>query len=221
MKKLMVMCALMVMMLFVGSMIAGAAEKTGAAKTAGAAETAGAAKVSGGAEEVIFDFESDLQGWDIPDWAYEKADHVQKEVNVSDKFAKTGKKSMEIKAEFPGGKWAAAVVEVMQYFDWTQYKAIAYDIYIPADAPKGLKTKLILTVGDDWKWVEMSRDFDVVPGEWTTVQADLTPGSIDWRRVQVDDKFRQDVRKMDIRIVSNNKPAYTGSIYIDNVRLIK
>lgn len=170
-------------------------------------------------EEVLFNFEDGLQGWEIPDWAYEKPDHVQKEIRVSDKYAKEGDQSLEIEVDFPGGRWTGAIVEIMQYFDWTDYGRIACDIYIPEGSPLGLKGKMILTVGDSWKWIEMSRSFPLKPGQWVTMSADLTPGSIDWRRVTVDDAFRQDVRKIDIRVESNNRPAYSGPIYIDNIRV--
>ena len=170
---------------------------------------------------VIFGFESGLQGFEIPDWAYEKPDHVQQEIDASADFASEGNQSLQIMADFPGGRWTGAIIEIMQYFDWADYSAIACDIYIPKDAPLGLKGKMIVTVGDSWKWVEMSKSTNLTPGEWVTVKADLRPGSIDWRRVQVDDAFRQDIRKLDIRVESNNKPAYTGPLYVDNVRLIK
>jgi hypothetical protein len=170
---------------------------------------------------VLFGFEDGLQGWEIPDWAYEKPDHVQKEITPSDKFATEGAQSLEIDTEFPGGRWTGAIIEIMQYFDWTDYSKLACDIYLPKDAPLGLRGKIILTVGDSWKWVEMSRSFGLKPGQWVTITADLKPGSIDWRRIQVDEGFRADVRKIDIRVESNNKPAYTGPIYIDNVRVIK
>ncbi len=183
-----------------------------------------ASHVAYAAEEettVLFGFEGSLQGWDIPDWAYEKPDHVQQSVEPSDKFASEGKGSLEMMADFPGGKWTGAIVEIMQYFDWTNYSKLEADIYLPAGAPEGLKGTIILTVGDEWKWVEMSRAISLVPGQWVTIVADLKPGSIDWRRIQVDDTFRKDVRKIDIRVFSNNLPAYTGPIYIDNVRVIK
>ena len=128
---------------------------------------------------------------------------------------------LKMDTEFPGGRWTGAIVEIMQYFDWSQYKYVACDIFIPQDAPNGLKGKMILTVGDSWKWVEMSKSMKLIPGKWVTIKADVTPGSIDWRRVEVDDGFREDVRKIDIRVESNNRPTYTGPIYIDNVRLIK
>lgn len=172
-------------------------------------------------EAILFDFENGLQGWEIPDWAYEKPDHVQNEITSSNNFASQGKSSLEIDVDFPGGKWTGAIIEIMQYFDWTDYSKLACDIYIPEDAPEGLKAKMILTVGDSWKWVEMSKSYALKPGEWVTLAADLKKGSIDWRRIEVDDAFRQDVRKIDIRVESNNKPAYTGKIYIDNIRVIQ
>ena len=181
-----------------------------------------AASVANAAEEtVLFSFENGTDGFEIPDWAYEKPDHIQKEISLSDKVASNGKNSLEVIAEFPGGRWTGAIVEIMQYFDWSDYSQIAVDFYLPADAPLGLKAKLILTVGDSWKWVEQSKSISLKPGEWVTLTANLKPGSIDWRRVEVDDAFRSDVRKLDIRVESNNKPAYTGSFYIDNIRVIK
>lgn len=170
---------------------------------------------------VLFDFETGLQGWEIPDWAYEKTDHVQKEVKISDVYSSEGVNSLEMDVDFPGGRWTGAIVEIMQFFDWTEYSKVACDIYLPEGAPQGLKAVMVLTVGDSWKWVEMSRSYSLEPGEWVTMSGDLTPGSVDWRRVQVDDTFRQDIRKIDIRVQSNNKPAYAGPVYIDNIRVIK
>ena len=172
-------------------------------------------------EEILFSFEGGLEGWEVPDWAYEKNDHVQQAINPSEAYASVGSSSMEIETNFPGGSWTGAIVEIMQFYDWTDYSKLACDVYLPEGGPIGLTAKIILTVGDSWKWVEMSRAFPLKPGEWVTLTADLKPGSIDWRRVVVDEAFRADIRKMDIRIDSNNRPAYTGPIYVDNVRVIK
>lgn len=172
-------------------------------------------------EVVLFNFEDGLQGWEIPDWAFEKPDMVLKEIDVTDEYASNGAKSMMMDADFTGGRWTGALVEIMQYYDWTDYSKLAVDIYLPKEAPMGLRAKMILTVGDSWKWVEMSKTYALAPGKWTTITADLMPGSIDWRRIQVDDAFRADVRKIDVRVESNNRPAYTGKIYIDNVRVIE
>ena len=121
--------------------------------------------------------------------------------------------------EFPAKKWSAAIAEIMEYLDLTPYSKLSCDIFILPDAPDSLKAKIILTVGDDWKWTEMSRAVKLEPGKWTTITADLAPGSVDWKRTQVTDEFRADVRKMDIRIESNGKTEYKGPIYIDNVRV--
>ncbi|MBD3379586.1 MAG: hypothetical protein GF408_03885 [Candidatus Omnitrophica bacterium] len=172
-------------------------------------------------EVVLFDFEEGLQGWEIPDWAFEKPDMVQNEIDISSDYASHGDSSMIMDVDFTGGRWTGAIVEIMQYYDWTDYGTLAVDIYLPKDAPMGLRAKMILTVGDSWKWVEMSRTYALKPGAWTTISADLKPGSIDWRRIQVDESFRKDVRKIDVRIESNNRPAYTGKLYIDNVRVIE
>lgn len=170
---------------------------------------------------VLFNFENGLQGWDVPDWAYEKPDHVQKQIEVSGDYASEGSNSLKMDTDFPGGRWTGAIIEIMQYFDWTDYGSLACDMYLPREAPLGLRGKIILTVGDSWRWIEMSRSFALKPGQWINVVADLKAGSIDWRRIQVDDAFRKDIRKIDIRVESNNRPAYTGPIYIDNVRVMQ
>jgi hypothetical protein len=101
----------------------------------------------------------------------------------------------------------------------SRYRVIRADIYLPEGAPEGLKAKIILTVGNNWKFVEMSRSVPLIPGEWMTLNANIEPGSYDWKRVVPDEEFSKDVRKIAIRIESNHKPAYTGPIYIDNVRV--
>ncbi len=185
----------------------------------GFAAEAAASKTSTGTGKVIFGFEENIPSWEIPDWSFEKDDHVAESIAISNKFTKEGKSSLEVMANFPGKKWTAAYVEIQQFFDWTPYKTISADIYLPKDAPFGLQARFILTVGKDWTWTEMARLVKVVPGEWTTVSASLIPGSTDWRRTEVTDEFRADVRKLGIRIESNMKPVYSGPIYIDNVRL--
>jgi hypothetical protein len=176
-----------------------------------------ASKASAG--KVLFGFEENVPTWEIPDWCFEKDDHVAESIAISNKYAKEGKSSLEVMANFPGKKWTAAYVEIQQFFDWAPYKTISADIYLPKDAPFGLQARIILTVGKDWVWTEMARLVKLVPGEWTTVSASLIPGSTDWRRTQVTDEFRADVRKLGIRIESNMKPAYSGPVYIDNVRV--
>lgn len=192
-----------------------------AAFVAVAALVLGLSGLAAAEEKVIFSFEKDTQGWEIPEWAIEQEDHVAKTIEVSKDFAKDGKSALKIMAAFSGKAWTAALIEDFEYFDWTPYKAISCDLYIPANAPIGLKAKIILTVGENWKFTEMARSIALVPGQWVTISANLLPGSEDWKRTVVDDNFRKDVRKIVIRVESNKKPEYAGPIYLDNVRLEK
>ena len=109
-------------------------------------------------------------------------------------------------------------MEDEEYFDWSPYSTLSVDVTLPADAPAGLKAKLILTVGENWEWTEMRRSIQLSPGQTTTLTASLVAGSEDWKRTVVDDNFRKDVRKLAVRLESN-KPAYQGKFYLDNVRL--
>jgi len=128
-------------------------------------------------EKVLFGFEKDAQGFEVPEWAIEQEDYVAKSVEVSKDVAKEGKQSLKMNCVFPGKVWTAALIEDFEYFDWTPYKTISVDIYIPKTAPVGLKGKIVFTVGENWKFTEMARSVPLVPGEWVTVSASLAPGS--------------------------------------------
>jgi len=172
-------------------------------------------------ERTFYGFERNLNGWEVPTWAEGKDDYVLEDISVSKDVASKGNSSMKMDVNFPGGRWTAALVEIQQYLDLSNYRVISADVYLPPDAPVGLKAKLIITIGDNWKWVEMSTDVPLMPGEWSTITASIEPGSYSWKRVVPDEAFASDIRKIALRIVSNNKPAYTGSIYLDNVRVGK
>lgn len=171
---------------------------------------------------MIFDFEGTAQEWDIPDWAKTSADYVGRSLSLSDDHASHGKTALDLHGEFPGaGKWTAAYVErEMNVNDWSMFQAIAVDVYLPANAPNGLKGRVILTIGENWQWTEQNRAVELTPGAWTTLTANFAPGSVDWKFFP-DESFRKDVKKIGIRIESNKEPAYSGSVFVDHVRLIK
>jgi hypothetical protein len=171
-------------------------------------------------EIVLYSFEKDPEGWEIPDWAAKKSDHVARQISVSEFQSSAGKYGMEVDVDFSGAPtWEGAYVErVIDVTDWSPFNYLSVDIYLPKDAPQGLKARIILTVGDNWKWTEMNRSVALSPGEWTVLKADLTANSMGWRRF-IDDSFRSDVKKLGIRIESNGKITYKGPIYIDNVKL--
>ncbi|MBU1851963.1 MAG: hypothetical protein KJ995_06120, partial [Candidatus Omnitrophica bacterium] len=148
-------------------------------------------------------------------------DHVAVDLSRITGMASSGKGSLEIYAKFTGGEWTAAYIEIVQYLDFGDHDFIAADIYVPRSCPKGLKAKFIVTAGENWRFVEMTRGVPLIPGGWTTIQADITEESRDWRTHDRNADFRSDVRKFGIRVESNLRPAYSGPIYIDNVRVGK
>ena len=170
---------------------------------------------------IMFDFEGgNLQEWTIPDWTRQTEDHVGKILSTSSEVFSHGHESLQLLADFPGTKWTAAYIEVFMYVnDWTPYSALAADVYLPPSAPAGLQARLILTIGEKWAWTEMNRGISLEPGKWTTITANLKPGSMDWKFFP-SERFRTDIRKVGMRIESNRKPVYAGPIYVDAVRLL-
>jgi hypothetical protein len=181
---------------------------------------AAAAPPPGAAEEiVIFGFEGSLEGWAIPDWAKSSADYVGQECLVSKEKAGEGESALEVRADFPGERWTGAYVErEVEVTDWSPFGVLLVDVYLPPEAPEGLRGRLILTVGEEWTWTEMNRSIPLAPGAWTTISANLKPGSMDWKFFP-DDKFRSSVRKAGVRIESDKAPVYRGSVFLDNIRL--
>ena len=170
-------------------------------------------------EKTFYDFDySDLNGWEIPLWTQEKTDYVAKKAQQSKDFATSGEYSMKVDTEFNTGLWAAALVEIEQYLNLSAYRVISADVYLPEGAPEGLKAKMCITIGENWRFIEMSRSVPLIPGQWITITASIEPGSYDWKRIVPDETFAEDVRKISVRVEVNRKPQYTGPIYIDNVR---
>lgn len=173
-------------------------------------------------ELIMYDFEGNTQTWEIPEWATTSLDYVGKSVTASEDFASHGKGSLQVLTAFPGaGKWTGAYVEIdVPVTDWSQFGAMTADVYVPYNTPAGLQARFILTIGENWQWTEMNRPSKLKPDQWTTVTANLKPGSMDWKFFPTE-SFRKDIRRVGIRVESDKGPAYTGPIFIDHVRLIK
>lgn len=172
-------------------------------------------------EITLYSFEKDPQGWEIPDWAIGKKDNASEGIGISEFQASSGKYALELGVNFRVSEgWQGAYVErVVDVTDWGLYKYLSVDIFLPKDAPHGLRARIVLTAGEDWKWTEMNKSIPLAPGEWTVLKVDLTAESLNWRRF-VTDSFRADVKKIGIRLESNGNVAYKGPVYIDNVRLL-
>lgn len=170
--------------------------------------------------KILYDFETSKDGWEIPAWAFDKEDHRQRSMMISSDISSNGQKSLRVDSDFIPGVWVASLAEIQHYLDLSDYEAIAVDIYLPSDAPKrGFRAKLILTVGEDWRFVEMSRSVRLEPGKWTYILASLRSDSKDWKWTKVDNEFKNDVRKISLRVEYEGNLAYSGPVYIDNFRV--
>lgn len=178
-----------------------------------------AAAVLSAQEIVIYGFENSVEGWAIPEWAKSSADYVAEECHISGAHVVEGQRALELRTVFPGERWTGAYIERdVEVTDWSLFSRLLVDVYLPDSAPNGLEGKIILTVGDQWRWTEMNRSIPLRPGAWTTIAVILTPGSMDWKFFP-DETFRANIRKVGIRVESNDGPVYRGSVFFDNVRL--
>ncbi len=170
---------------------------------------------------VLFDFENDLEGWRIPEWATVKKDNALTEVASSGEQASHGARSLRMSTEFDASMWSGAYVEIErqsgEFMNFNGHDAIQVSVYLPFSAPKKLKGEIILTVGEDWSWTEMRQPVELKAGAWTTVTADISDKSVAWK-IPMNDAVRGDVRKLGVR-VSANYLGYHGPVYIDDLRL--
>ncbi|MBL7072607.1 MAG: hypothetical protein ISS33_02355 [Candidatus Omnitrophica bacterium] len=171
-------------------------------------------------DKTLYDFEKDLDGWEIPHWARDKKDHVARTIKKTCFTAYNGTGSLKIFTDFPKKEWTAAIVEIQQYLDLTNYNSLSANIYMPLDGPKAeIRGKLIITSGENWDFIEMKRSVRLEPGKWITLKANIAEGSQDWQDITIDNHITSDIRKVAIRIESYNTP-YTGPIYIDNIQVL-
>ena len=176
--------------------------------------------VTGRTETIVFyGFENGPAGWEVPDWTKDKEDLLDCDLAISEHVASEGKYSFEIMADFEASAWRGIYIQRdVEVSDWSPFRTISVDVYLPEDAPRGFKARLILTLGEEWKWTEMNSAADLTPGEWTVITADLSPESKDWKNFMLED-LRKDVKRLGIRVESERTPLYKGSFFIDNIRL--
>jgi hypothetical protein len=184
-------------------------------------------------EDIRFTFDSGTEGWKIPGWSDDYPDYVAGEVLFSTKTVRSGTGALEVVCDFPGNRWAAALVEIEQDMDLSQYDTISADIFIPKGAPKGFfKARFAITAGIGWYFIETRESVDLMPGRWVTLKTKIEKeetsvsawaGRGDKRLFNHLDQ----VKKVSIRIEYDAAPPHTtggrynGPIFIDNVVISK
>ncbi|KJJ85781.1 hypothetical protein OMAG_000335 [Candidatus Omnitrophus magneticus] len=176
-------------------------------------------KNSNATPPIIYNFNYGTDGWEIPSWEFDKDDHVAKTLKPVKDMPSVGKNSLELTADFQKDKWSCALIEISHYLNLSEYSQISGAIYLPYDSPKGLRAKFILTAGRNWNFIEMSHSMALVPGQWTNIKAGLLPTDSDWKNYKMRKTLKSDIRKIAIRIESNQTTSYAGPIYIDNIKI--
>jgi len=175
-------------------------------------------------ERMIYNCEQYINGWDIPEWPVSEEDYVSPILAVDENFLEDSFSGLKLTVAFDGDEWSAGMIETTGVFDLTLYKAISCRIYLPESAPRGIMARFIITVGDDYTWMELKRPIALTPGRHTRVKAGLRHGNNGWKTtyggVRIADWMKEDVRKIGIRIESNIV-EYEGPVYINDIRLVK
>ena len=189
--------------------------------------------VFAGEEDILYTFDESIEGWKVPDWAFEQRDYVAGKTLLSGETMKSGPGALEVVCDFPGNRWAAALVEIEKDMDLSGYSSISADIFIPKSAPKGFfKARFIMTVGIGWHFIEMREPVDLIPGKWVTLQADIEKEELlisDWKGRGEKRLFKHadKVKKIAVRIEYDASPPHTiggrynGPVFIDNVVISK
>ncbi|MFO7898246.1 MAG: DUF5060 domain-containing protein, partial [Planctomycetota bacterium] len=139
--------------------------------------------------------------------------------------ASHGAKSLQAEGWFPGE--AAVYSEVSE--SWTGYARLAFDVYVPPDAPNHMRAAVYVRERD-WWWYETLLEPMLRPGDWTKLIVDISPDSPIWEARghgrEWDGYVAQRIREMGIRVFGKPQKGeegkfqeYTGRICIDNVEL--
>jgi hypothetical protein len=118
---------------------------------------------------LIYDFEDDLEGWNVADfWA------ALTTAEQSDEHANSGSYSLKVTGAYSGNGWEEGGVFIVapDDTDWSACDTLTMDVFAPEGAGTFI-AQIYTKTGDELTWTNTA-DTTLVPGEWTTVVADLS-----------------------------------------------
>ncbi len=134
---------------------------------------------------------------------------------VADRVSE-GSSALRALADFPG---EAAIFSPITE-SWHGYGRLAFDVYIPPDAPSDMRA-MVYVRERDWWWHETLLEPLLRPGDWTKLIVDISPNSPIWKPVghkrPWDGYVAGEIREMGIRIFGHRK--YEGPVYVDKIEL--
>lgn len=130
--------------------------------------------------EVIESFEGfgDAAPWRPADWAEATRAGGPSAVTQGALGATDGAHALQVALVFEGQGYAQGYVGRSTRLDLRDAAALALDVTLPAQAPRGLAAKVILLVGPRARWVEPREATPLVPGATAVVRLPLV-GAVD------------------------------------------
>lgn len=105
--------------------------------------------------------------------------------------------------------------------NWSGFRAVAVNCFVPAGAPEGLRVMLVLKDRGRY-WYQHESGQRLMPGKWTRIEADLRPAARKWRpaghRKSWDEYTTQYVRTFGVKV--HAPVAYSGPVMLDDLRAI-
>ncbi len=130
--------------------------------------------------------------------------------------ATDGDDALEVLARYPG---EAAIWRRVEK-DWHTYDRLAFDVFVPANAPNDMRVMVYLRDGDLW-WYETLLPTFLRPGDWTKLLVDLSGEITAWEpkgHAKVFDRYAlQRVRVLGLRVFGHR--PYRGPLYLDQIQL--
>jgi hypothetical protein len=165
------------------------------------------------AQEVIFDFEQNVEGWGYT----ERVKGRQAQVSA-ERGSLGSKSSLKFEASFPG---QTEVSVPLQRANWSAYGEVSLNIYLPDDAPN--TTQALLFVKDrDHLWYQHLWSDYLRPGAWNHLRVPLAASAGAWEfrghHKPWNDTSRLALLELGVRVFCKDKP-FSGAVYLDKVTL--
>ncbi len=174
---------------------------------------------AGAVAEIVWNFESDAPNWDPTD-----VDDGNISVGLAAGKAGGGQHCLAVAGKVPG----SFGVKYRPWENWRGLTTLAFDIQMPADAPKELD--LFVYIKDrQYLWFQTAplhdpksgkRVKNLPPGKWATFTIDISEASTVWEpggHERSWDRVLYYPREFGFRFFS--RKAWSGVVLIDNVRL--
>jgi hypothetical protein len=161
---------------------------------------------------ITYTFEDGADGFTAPTWLGANAGQpVQSAAQHSE-----GSYSLALPVNFSGGSYDQAgadkVFDNYNPVDLTVYKAVSYDVYVPAVSAGSFSSDIVFN--DPWH--PSTTGPKSLQAGWNTVTFDLSASSADFPNSQT---YFSTAKEFILRVVGQGA-TYSGNIYFDNVRFI-